>query len=914
MSTSVLAAGVTMSTSGLAAGVTAVPRATYRLQLTPDFGFYEASEIAAYLATLGVSHAYCSPYLQAAPGSMHGYDIVDHGRVNDELGGAAGRDVFVGALAATGLGQVIDIVPNHMAIGSGNRWWWDVLMHGASSRFARHFDVDWSPPEAKLHDRVLLPVLGDHYGVVLRAGEVQLRRAGSTFTFEYFDHVVPVSPRTLDDLLTRAAAACGSDELHFVGEELGRLPLAGDLEGDGPARRMRATAVLTDLLGRIVAADASAGAAIDDVIATVNGGIDELHRLLDRQNYRLARWQTGTAELDYRRFFDVTELAGIRVEDPEVFDEVHRLALAWVADGSVTGLRVDHPDGLRDPAGYLERLADRAPGTWIVVEKILEGDEELRGGWPVAGTTGYEFLGLVGGLFVDPAGEAEITAAYVEATGDDRPFDEIAAESKRQIARDVLDADVARLVNLASQLCEADLDHRDHTRGELRSAIEALLVAFPVYRTYVRPGVALDPADESIVDAVIADVAGHRPDIDRGLLTLLSSVLRCRSGSALGDRLAVRFQQLTGPVMAKAVEDTAFYRFTRMVALNEVGGAPGRFGTDLERFHASNASAFERHPARMVATSTHDTKRSEDVRLRIAALTEVPGEWTAAARRWSRRCRGLAGAAVRDPSIEHLVHQTLVGAHPLGRERAHAYLTKAMREAKRTTSWLRPGDEHEAASHALLDALLDDPDHMAEVDRLARIVLPIGRASSLSQRLITLTSPGVPDLYQGSELWTDGLVDPDNRRPVDYRLRAALVEELRGASGELASASWPLDDLDDPGRAKLWVTMRALDVRRRAPEAFMGAAASYRPLRASGAAADHLVAFVRGGRVVTLASRLVGVLGRAGGWGSTSVELPAGRWTDVLTDRSVGAGRSDVADLLDRLPVALLVSADAGPT
>lgn len=892
---------------------TDAPRATYRLQLTPRFGFGAATAIVEYLADLGVSHAYCSPYLQAAPGSMHGYDIVDHGQVNTELGGEGGRAGFVAALAGAGLGQVIDIVPNHMAIGAGNRWWWDVLMHGPSSRFARHFDVDWSPPESKLRDRVLLPVLGDHYGVVLRAGEIQLRRDGIAFTFEYFDHAVPVSPRSLDDLLTRSADRCGSDELRFVGEELGAMPLASHVDGGDPQRRRRATSVLSELLARIIASDPAIAAAVDETVAAINADTDELHRLLERQNYRLARWQAGTDELDYRRFFDVSDLAGIRVEDPEVFDEVHRLPLSWVGDGSVGGLRVDHPDGLLDPAGYLARLADRAPQAWIVVEKILEGDEALRPEWPVAGTTGYETLNLIGGLFVDPAAEAAVTAAYVEVTGDGRSFDAVAAECKRSIVRDVLAADVARLVNIAAQLCEADLDHRDHTRADLRAAMEAVLVAFPVYRTYVRPGEPLALADEAIIAGVLRDVAEHRPDIDPGLLSLLGSVLTCRSGSPLGDRLALRFQQLTGPVMAKAVEDTAFYRYTRLVALNEVGGDPGRFGVGVERFHAANAEAAVAQPMRMVCTSTHDTKRSEDVRLRIAALSELPDDWLAAARRWSGRCERYAADAPRDRGIEHLLHQTLVGAHPLSRDRAHEYLTKAMREAKRVTSWLRPDAEHEAHVHALLDALLDDPEHMTEVEHLTTATLPGARASSLSQRLLALTVPGVPDLYEGSELWTDGLVDPDNRRPVDYDLRARLVAELRDDPPS-PSTEWPLDDPDDPGRAKLWVTMQGLAVRRRVPHAFAGPVASYDPLRASGRATDHVVAFVRGGCVATVATRLAGVLARSGGWHDTTVELPPGRWLDVLTDRSFDGGPRRVGDLLERLPVALLVETSSGGT
>jgi (1->4)-alpha-D-glucan 1-alpha-D-glucosylmutase len=573
-------------------------------------------------------------------------------------------------------------------------------------------------------------------------------------------------------------------------------------------------------------------------------------------------------------------------------------------------LRVDHPDGLRDPAGYLRRLADRAGGTWTVVEKILEPGEALRSDWPVAGTTGYEVLHLLNGLFVDAAAEPELTAAWAAYTGDHRPFDAIAQECKRMIVRDVLAADVARLVNLGVRFCESEIDHRDHSRAELRAVTEELLVAFPVYRTYVRPGEPPSLADGAVIERVLDDVAARRPDIDRGLVDLMGTLLLCRSGSPLGDRFAERFQQLTAPVLAKAVEDTAFYRYVRLAAVNEVGGDPGRLGSTVGELHAANVVAAAEHPHRMVCTSTHDTKRSEDVRLAIAALSEVPQRWRAASERWGARCSELMAGAPRDREIEYLLHQTLVGAHPLDRPRAHEHLTKAMREAKQATSWLRPDEAHEARMHALLDGLLADPAHMAEVAELARATVHAARTAALSQRLLALTVPGVPDLYQGSELYTDGLVDPDNRRPVDYAERAAMLERVLAADPLAIAEAWSRDP-NDGGAAKLWVTTRGLHVRRELPDAFVGRAATYAPLTAAGPARDHAIAFVRGGRVITVATRLAGVLADHGGWGDTVIGLPSGRWRDVLSGRAVDGGDRPLAQLLGSFPVALLV-AEAG--
>jgi (1->4)-alpha-D-glucan 1-alpha-D-glucosylmutase len=726
------------------------PRATYRVQLTPSFRFEDAAAIVDYLRDLGVSHLYASPYLQAAPGSTHGYDVVDHHRVNEELGGEDGHKALCEALAAAGLGQVLDIVPNHMAIGTPrNRWWWDVLKHGPDSRYARYFDVDWDPPESKLRNKVLLPVLGDHYGRVLDAGDLVVEQQGDEHVVRYHEHVFPLTGEPRDDL----------------------------------------------------------------------------NDWLEEQHYRLAYWRTAGRELDYRRFFDITTLIGLRVEDAEVFADTHKRILEWVHDGVLDGLRVDHPDGLRDPEGYLHLLHGATDGAWIVVEKILEAGERLPDSWPVAGTTGYDFLNVVGGLFVDPAGEEPLTELYGELTGEKTDWAEVAVEKKLLVLREVLAADLIRLAHLFVQVCERHPRYRDYTRHELTDVLREVIASFPVYRTYVRPreGVVTEQ-DREHVEAAVADALRRRPDLDPDLVGFVRRLL-------LGEfpeeyELVERFQQLTGPVMAKGVEDTAFYTFNRLVSLNEVGGDPGRFGTSVEEFHRWCAA----HADGLLTTSTHDTKRSEDVRARIAVLSQVPEEWGAFARRWIRD-------GVVDANAQYLLLQSFVGAWPISAERAVAYAEKATKEAKARTSWTDPDPEYDAAVRALVEEWLGHDAFVADIGVLVDRIADQGRANSLAQTLLLLTAPGVPDIYQGTELWDLSLVDPDNRRPVDY-------EERRRS-------------FDHP---KLRVITTALHA---------GVSGDYRSLPSN----DRTIAFVRGDRHVTAVPRL---------GGPVELELPPGEWRDLL--------------------------------
>jgi len=921
------------------------PLATYRLQLHPRFDFDAAAGVADYLAALGVSHVYLSPVLQAAPGSTHGYDVVDHSRPSQGLGGDAGHARMCARFGEVGLGQVLDIVPNHMAIGGPeNRWWWDVLENGPSSLWAGHFDVTWDPPEEKLRNTVLIPILGDHYGRVLDRGEIRLAHDRGEFTIIYHDHVLPVALRTLAGHIAVAASRAGptgSDDLAFVATALRRLPSATRTDRAGMLERHRDTAVLRRQLVWLLDHDRpgeigdGVGAAIAAVVDEVNADVDALDALLEDQNYRIAFWRTAGRELGYRRFFDINTLVGLRMEDPEVFADTHELVLRWVREGVIDGLRVDHPDGLRDPERYFARLAVETDGAWVVAEKILESasasasgsesgsGEELPPTWAVAGTTGYDRLATIGGVFVDPAGEAPLTAAYGELTGSPTDWHEVAREAKALAVREILAADVSRLTALLGEVCEARRNQRDRTRHELAEALRELLTVFPVYRTYVRAAEGVvRPADVTAVEGALASVASLRPDVDDDLLAFLGDLLLARlpGAGALEHDFTMQFQQLSGPAMAKGVEDTAFYRFTRLLALNEVGGDPGVFGVPVAAFHAANARIQERWPGTLTALSTHDTKRSADVRARLALLSEIPAAWADFASRWMTASAPLWPEGAPDRPTQWLLLQTLVGAWPLDAERAVAYMAKATKEAKVRTTWTEPDEAYDAARDAYVAAVLDDASLVAEIEAFVGTLAPAWHVNVLAQQLLALTLPGVPDVYQGNELIDLSLVDPDNRRPVDFDRRRALLAEL--------SALEPADLLArlDDGLPKLRITRDALHLRRRRPAAFgAGPAGAYTPLAVSGPDADHVVAFLRGGPVADVAvvapRRVLGLRARhpeapvaganpvAGLWAAdTTVALPPGEWTDLITGDRTGpdVAGTPVATLLERFPVALL--------
>ena len=811
-----------------------VPRATYRVQLHAGFTFDDGAAIVPYLSELGVSHLYTSPVLQAVRGSTHGYDVVDHGQVSAELGSAEGFARLTDALRAHGMGLVLDIVPNHMAIsGEENRWWWDVLEHGPASRHASAFDVDWGPGNA-----VLLPVLPDHYDRVLAAGAIRLARDGERVHVEHGDRRFPLDPATLPPTMD------------------------------------------------------------DGQIASTNADPDRLDALLAKQHYRLASWRTAFEDLNYRRFFDVNDLIGLRAEDPAVFAETHRLVLRWVADGLVDGLRIDHPDGLRDPAAYLGRLRAAAPDAWIVVEKILDAEETLPTDWPVDGTTGYRFANLATGLFVDPAGEAAMSAIWASVADAGPEWDPIVAGARAEVLATLLGSDVNRLTDLLVAVWVADGREAGVSRHDLRDALREVAARLPVYRTYVTasPRCVTD-GDAELIRRTVAAAAQARPDLDPALLGLLGRILRLEVDAPLAAELAMRFQQLTPSAMAKGVEDTAFYRHHRLVALNEVAGDPGQFGTSPATFHRHMESAAADWPTAMLALSTHDTKRSADVRARIALLSEDPGGWRDAVAQLRRASEAhRTGVDLPTQADAYLFFQTIVGAWPIEPDRAAAYLAKASREAKLRTSWIAPDAAYEEALARFVRRSLADPRFVEIAERVVAPLVDAGRRAALGQLALQLTAPGVPDLYQGSELWALALVDPDNRQPVDHDLRRRLLAEARNLD---AATAWARRD---DGLPRLWLVRHALALRRRHAAAF-GRGGTYRPIQADGALADAVVTFERGEEAITVAPRLVRRVERLG-WADTRLALPAGLWRNL--DGTIHRGQPGLSALLGDFPVALL--------
>ena len=817
---------------------TPVPVSTYRLQLNADFTLDDARAQVPYLAALGVSHLYLSPVLTAAPGSTHGYDVVSHEEISAVLGGRPALDLLAEDARAAGLGLVLDIVPNHMAVPTPvwhNRALWSVLAHGAESAYRTWFDVDWSSDGV-----LLMPVLGSRIGAVLAAGELSLDEAiipgegpEPQPVLRYYDHVFPVRPGTEN------------------------LPMA---------------------------------------------------ELVDRQHYRLAYWKVADEELNYRRFFDVGTLAAIRVEDDEVFDATHRVIAGLVTDGTVHGLRIDHPDGLADPRGYLDRLAGATDDAWIVVEKILAPAEELPEDWATAGSTGYDAMWRIQATFVDPGGSAELGAVMHRLTGDTTDaLPGMIDQAKREIVTGPLYAEVHRLTDLAAEICRDDPLLRDHTWRSLRDCLVELLVAADRYRYYVIPG---EPVHPDVVAAFTECVERARQHVteDRGeTLDVLAELLLNREVGSAGrmrearrDELAVRFQQTCGAVMAKGVEDTTFYRWSQLISLCEVGGAPERFAISTEELHAWAVRAQQHAPVAMTGLSTHDTKRSEDVRSRLGVLSELPVEWSELVDSL-RAATADHRSGLIDGRTENILWQTLAGTWtpqgPLERDRLAGYLIKATREAKSHTAWTDVNEAYEHAVMAFADHLITSPAVVEGFEGWVRRSAAGVRAATLGTKLVQLTLPGVPDVYQGTEVTAPALVDPDNRRPVAYERLGQMLTRLDGGD-----APRTLDE------EKLLVTSRALRVRREDVAAFTGTDAGYVPLPSSSGNAIAFARTVEGNpRALTVVTRLALALERLGGWGEHTVALPDGRWLDVLTGRELDGGIVRLSDLLHALPVALLV-------
>jgi len=873
-----------------------VPSSTYRLQLHKGFTFDDAAAIVEYLKTLGVTHVYCSPYLQAAPGSMHGYDVVDHRRVNEELGGPAGHERFTRRLEKFGLGQVLDIVPNHMSLGAENKYWWDVLENGTNSRYASFFDIDWNSSEERLRDKVLVPILGEQYGRALTAGKVVVMRKGARFTVEAAGQTFPVSPTSLATILGKAAEYAKSDALSFVSASFARLPVPDFWDRRTILARHRDKKVLVALLDRLGQEEADVSEAIDRVVREVNSSVDALDEFLSQQYYRLAYWRTADQQLGYRRFFDVNTLIGLRVEREFVFDETHALIVKWLKQGLLDGVRVDHPDGLRDPKQYFERLRARAPEAWIVGEKILEPGEWLREDWPVEGTSGYDFLNIAMGVLVNREGLKKLGEHYTAFTGDDCDFPGVAHDKKIAVEMEALGSDVNRLTTLFVDICESNRDQRDFTRAEIRRAIREVAACFSIYRTYVVPERnEIAAEDRKRIERAIDSARGNRTDIDGALFDFIRDVLTLKVIGKTETEFVNRFQQFSAPVMAKGVEDTAYYCWNRLTAMNEVGGDPDCDGFSLEGFHEYQERMQKTFPLTMTTLSTHDTKRSDDVRARMLVLSEIPDAFAEAVRKWSAQNAKFRNDQV-DTGTEWFLYQTLVGAWPISAERLRAYMQKAMREAKVRTSWVANNAEYESALNTYIDSLVGDGEFTEELEKFVADIADAGRVNSLAQTLLKYTAPGVPDLYQGTEVWDFSLVDPDNRRPVDYPKRVELLKEAQSLNvGQVMERS-------DEGLPKLWVVHKALLMRKEHPEWF-GEQAEYLSLMASGVGRDRVIAFRRGEQVLTVAPRWSH---SAMPWGETSIEVPEGQWRNCLSGAEVSGGRVMVSELLKDFPVALL--------
>jgi (1->4)-alpha-D-glucan 1-alpha-D-glucosylmutase len=979
------------------APVSTIPGATYRLQLGPHLTFAGARDLVPYLAELGITHCYLSPILEPCARDSHGYDVADHERLNEALGGAAGYAALGEALRTHGMGQLVDIVPNHMGIsGRRNVWWQDVLENGAASRFATFFDIDWQPPKPELRDRILLPILEDHYGRVLERQELRLQYEDGAFLIRYGDTVLPIDPGTYPQILTcrlpDLEAVLGRDdprvlELQSIVTAALRLPARTETEPDRQVERAREKEIVKRRLDTLLHESPAVKGFVEEALWLFNGSagqpdtFDRLDTLLSAQAYRVAYWGVAGDEINYRRFFDVNDLAAIRMEDPAVFEAAHRLLLALVREGRITGLRIDHPDGLYAPADYLGTLRERCgrarsgegegappvPPFYVVVEKVLMPGESLPAHWPVHGTTGYEFLNALNGLFVDPRGARPLAETYQRFTGLTAPFADVAHEARLLVTDTTMASELIVLGRRLGRLAERRRESRDFTERTLTKALREIVACFPVYRTYVGDdGQPASESDRRGVEQAVAAAKRRSPTSSPSVFDFIGDLL-CRTGELDFVR---RFQQLTGPVAAKGVEDTAFYRYHRLVSLNEVGGAPDRFGTPVAELHRSNAERLIRWPHALSTTSTHDTKRSEDVRARINVLSEIPYEWRVRVRLWHRLNRRhrtqVDGQPAPDRNEEYFLYQTLVGAWPMDpageaehetfTERIQQYMFKALREAKVHASWVHPNPAYDTAVRRFVAAILDPAGpprpapgplgrliaaivadtggnpFLADFRSFHQRIAAAGMYNSLGQTLLKLLAPGVPDTYQGTEEWDLSLVDPDNRRPVDYaRLRddlRVIRERLVGPPAGLVAFARSLLATKEDGRIKLHLTHIGLDCRRRHPRLF--AEGSYVPLEVHGPRREHAVAFARrleGETVIGLAPRFVARLRLSEPplgspvWAGTWLAVPE-TWTprayrNVLTGEEVAVTTQDggpgllLETALATLPVAILEATDA---
>jgi (1->4)-alpha-D-glucan 1-alpha-D-glucosylmutase len=917
------------------------PRATYRLQFQKGFDFEDAIAIVPYLASLGVSHVYASPIHKARPGSLHGYDVVDHAVINPELGGEKGFCRFSDVLRKHGLHLILDIVPNHVGIGADNEWWRSVLEWGELSSHSHAFDIDWERLGA--NRKLVVPFLGNRYGVALENGELVLSfdaKEGS-FSVSHFEQRFPLCPSSYPIILDRALAALEeiappadilaiSERLRLMGEET-----VAERRGGFPAD----AELLKQELSRAVAASGALSEAIERAVALINGtvGVPEsfgtLHRLLETQSYRLAHWRVAASDINYRRFFDINDLAGLRIEEDEVFDRVHKTVFDLIREGRVDGLRIDHVDGLADPENYLRRLQGAVgPGLFVVVEKILEPGESLKD-WPIAGTTGYDVLNLIDAVLSEKEAGPSLERIYRRFTGVEGSYPSLLRQAKADVLERGFASELEALVSDLKRIADADRRTRDYTTIAIREALREIIARFPVYRSYIGEEGPY-PEDRRLIETTIAIAQRYSALPDRSVHEFIASIIleigEAQSPGApdaeLVRRFRRRFQQLTGPVMAKGLEDTLFYRYVPLLSRNEVGGDPGRSGVTPAEFHAANAKRAREWPHTMIATATHDTKRGEDARARISALSQLPDDWAEALRLWRKiaapHLMSVEGAEAPDANDQMILLQSLLGAWPMellgGKHNARAlasfaarmegFLLKALREAKRQTSWVNPDEAYESAATQLLQKLLEPGGRfLGEFAPFTRRLASLGMLTGLSQIVLKCTLPGIPDIYQGTEFWDFSLVDPDNRRPVDYKACERALNRRESVNRLLAC--WP------DGRIKQHVLASILRDRAAAPALY--AEGDYQPLEAAGPKHRHVLGFQRAlgkDALVVIVSRLLGDVMGADElpspriWAGMSLRLPAARWRNVITGEEFRAEGSEfpIGKLFATLPVAVL--------
>ncbi|MFP5230192.1 MAG: malto-oligosyltrehalose synthase [Acidobacteriota bacterium] len=926
------------------------PLSTYRLQLHAGFSFADAEAVLPYLQVLGIGDCYASPIFEARPGSLHGYDVTRHDRLNPELGGEEGFARFSAKLRELGMGLLLDIVPNHMGVGNDSQWWQDVLENGRASQYASYFDIDWNPLNPDMKDKLLLPILGSQYGDELEAKRIQVELADGRLMVRYFDHLVPIAPRTIPVIFP-------DGELEGLGvpqsfrdllRETAHIPPHETTDANLVAQRRQQLAELKPRL-REALLSTEMQPAIEKALERINGVVgdarsfDQLHELLEQQPYRLAYWRVSSEEINYRRFFDVNDLVGLRMENAEVFAETHCLIRRLLARGEVSGLRIDHADGMFNPRQYLIRLqllyvaacccGERAEGPtgangienavreamrgfdwsaaqgplYVVVEKILAPKESLPREWPVRGTSGYDFVYEGNQVFILKENERRFTEFYTKLTGETTDPETIAYEAKLSVMRNALSSETYVLTNLLSRLASANRKARDFTDDLLETAIRETIACFPVYRTYIDDRGQYTERDRAFIRMAVGRAKRRSRETDESVFDFLENtlLLHGRMGEEIDPGelyFALKFQQLTSPVMAKGVEDTAFYVYNRFLSSNDVGSSMEAFGIEAEEFHDANSARLQVAPDAMLGTSTHDTKRSEDVRNRLNVLSEMTYVWPSYVRRWVRLNakykRTLSdGRVAPSANEEYFLYQTLVGAWPWQMrsleereaflQRMQQYMTKALSEAKVNLSWTNPNPAYVEAVHAFLRGILlrdergREPRFVQTMEEILPALRMFGAVNSLAQVVLKVASPGVPDFYQGTEMWDLSLVDPDNRRPVDYAVRRQALEGLKeraSSGGELAVCREVLESLDD-GRVKLWTVHRALQLRNRMAEVFRRG--EYVPVTATNGLGERVLGFTRGGQVLAVVPRFAYTLmdGKArlplnGAWGRGELLVP----------------------------------------